>query len=385
MLFRDIIGQERVKQQLLTQAHTGRVAHAQMFTGIGGVGKLKLALAFAQYLACENPSETDSCGQCAQCLQMQRLEHPDLHFAFPIYKKESSSSHVWVCDDYLGDFKKIILEKGYFSQTDWNEQIGATQKQTLIYEAESDEILRKLSLKPFYDGYKTLILWLPEKMNVQCQNKLLKLIEEPPVKTHLLFVSEKQDTILPTILSRVQQISVPTLQEDNIATYLRNAMPYLSVEQSFEYAHLAHGSICEAVRIARNEQDTNEPAFLTAFYDLFANALKLKRGKEPFESINNLRKWADDWAKEGRETLKELLQYIQNQLRENYIASFAEPEINYQTNREKEKLNILQPYFKTSNILKLMNILSLAQQHIEQNGNARIVLFDMTLKITKDI
>ncbi len=309
----------------------------------------------------------------------------DLHFAFPIYKKDSSSSHVWVCDDFLADFKKIILQKGYFSQPDWNEQISATQKQTLIYEAESDEILRKLSLKPFYEGYKTLIVWLPEKMNIQCQNKLLKLIEEPPLQTHLIFVSEKQDSILPTILSRVQQISVPTLAEDEIAEYLRDKMQHISVEQSFEYAHLAHGSISEAVKIAIAEQNNNSSAFLNAFYELFTNTLKLKKGKEPFESINNLRQWSDYWAKEGRETLKELLQYIQQQLRESYIASFSEPDICYQTNSEKEKIKILQPYFKTSNILKLMNIVSLAQQHIEQNGNARIVLFDMTLQITKDI
>ena len=176
MLFRDIIGQEATKQQLRQAVREGRIPHAQLFTGISGIGKLQLALAYAQYLNCPNRTEEDSCGTCPTCLQFQHLQHPDLHFAFPIVKTEDYDR----CDDYVDSWRDIILKKRYFDLDDWHKALGVETKQSMIYEKESQEIIRKLSLKPYGNGYKVMIIWQPEKMNPSSANKLLKLLEEPP-------------------------------------------------------------------------------------------------------------------------------------------------------------------------------------------------------------
>ena len=174
MLFRDIIGQERAKQQLRSAVQEGLIPHAQLFVGQEGVGKLQLAIAYAQYLACPNRTAEDACGVCPTCLQYAKLQHPDLHFAFPIVKTDAGD----VCDDFIDTFRDLILTKGYFDIDDWYSALGVETKQGMIYEKESSEILRKLSLKSFGDGYKVMIIWQPQKMNITCANKLLKILEE---------------------------------------------------------------------------------------------------------------------------------------------------------------------------------------------------------------
>ena len=218
MQFKDIIGQESIKQRLRQSVKEQRIPHAQLLYGEPGIGKLQLAIAYAQYLACPNRTEEDSCGVCPSCLQYQKLQHPDLHFAFPIYKEKSNRDSV--CNDFMGQFREIVLQKGYFSLNDWYAHIGAETKQGVIYEAESSEILRKLSLKAFGNGFKTMIIWLPEKMHNACANKLLKIIEEPPEGTLFLLVSEDPSLLLPTILSRTQQFKVPRLEEKTITKEL---------------------------------------------------------------------------------------------------------------------------------------------------------------------
>ena len=216
MRFCEIIGQDEVIRQLCQSVQDGRIAHAQLFTGLSGVGKLGLALAYAQYIACPNRTNEDSCGICPSCLQYQKLQHPDLHFAFPIVKSDDGD----VCDDFVEKFRNLILENKYFDLEDWYRMMGVETKQGMIYEKESSEILRKLSLKSFGDGYKVMVIWQPEKMNETCANKLLKLLEEPPTKTLFLLVSEHPELLLSTILSRVQEVRVPRLSEDIIASGL---------------------------------------------------------------------------------------------------------------------------------------------------------------------
>ena len=164
MLFNDIIGQEATKQQLRQSVREGRIPHAQLFTGISGIGKLQLALAYAQYLNCPNRTESDSCGTCPTCLQYQHLQHPDLHFVFPIVGSDET------CDAFLDSWREIILQKHYFDLEDWHKALGVETKQSMIYEKESGEILRKLSLKPYGNGYKVMIIWQPEKMNITTAN-----------------------------------------------------------------------------------------------------------------------------------------------------------------------------------------------------------------------
>jgi DNA polymerase-3 subunit delta' len=209
-----------------------------LFSGISGVGKLALALAYAQYLACPHRTEDDSCGQCPSCLQYQKLQHPDLHFVFPIVKENSGD----VCDTYADKWRGLVTERSYFDLEDWYRVLGTETKQGMIYENESTEIIRKLSLKSFSGGYKIMVIWQPEKMNTTCANKILKLLEEPPTMTLFLLVSEHPEQLLSTILSRVQEVRVPRLSEETIAAGLQREYTWLGSEEAQSIAHMANGS-----------------------------------------------------------------------------------------------------------------------------------------------
>lgn len=189
MFFKDIVGQSEVKERLVTSARKGLIPHAQLFCGPEGVGKFPLALAYAQYLNCENPTDNDSCGKCASCVKYAHLTHPDLHFVFPIVKKAAKKKEV--CDDYIADWREFVKQHNYyFNLTQWLDHIDAENSQGLIYAKESEEILRKLSLRIYEAKYKIMIIWLPEKMHESCANKLLKIIEEPTDNTIFLLVSD---------------------------------------------------------------------------------------------------------------------------------------------------------------------------------------------------
>ena len=205
MFFKDIIGQEKAKQRLIREAKEGKIAHAQLFCGREGVGKLPLAIAYARYLSCEHPNEQDACGKCPSCIKYNKLIHPDLHFVFPVIKKKNKDT---TSNDYLAEWRELLLETPYFNLNMWLERMNAENQQAQIFVKESDEIIRKLSLKSSQGGYKIMIIWLPEKMNVECSNKLLKILEEPPTQTIFLLVSEEPDTLLATIQSRTQRFNL---------------------------------------------------------------------------------------------------------------------------------------------------------------------------------
>lgn len=375
MQFKDIIGQEDIKQRLRLSVSEGRIPHAQLFYGQSGVGKLSLAIAFAQYLACEHRTPDDSCGQCPSCLQYQKLQHPDLHFAFPIFKEKAGREIV--CNDFIEQFRKIILDKQYFSQNDWYTAIGAENKQGVIYEAESSEILKKLSLKAFGKGFKTMIIWLPEKMNIACANKLLKIIEEPPEKTLFILVSEESEKLLTTILSRTQQIHIPNIEEGIIARTLRERDEDLSATDALNIAHIANGSWLKALKTIESNEDNM--AQLDMFTSLMRNAW-LVGVKKNYNSLLSLRDWSTQMAAQGREAQKNFLQYALNQIRENYIRNLAQPELNYQTSAESLFSERFAPFINERNVEKLLEEFTTAQVQIEQNGNARIILFDLCLQ-----
>ena len=375
MQFKDIIGQEGVKRRLRLSVEEGRIAHAQLFFGQAGVGKLSLAIAYAQYLACENRTAEDSCGCCPSCLQYKKLQHPDLHFAFPIYKEKSTKETV--CDDFIQQFRQIVIDKQYFSQNDWYAAIGADNKQGVIYEAESGEILRKLSLKSYGNGFKTMIIWLPEKMHVACANKLLKIIEEPPEKTLFILVSEEPDKLLTTILSRTQQIHIPNLTEEEIVNALREKDDEISTNEAKSIAHIANGSWLRAMEtIEQNEQSQTN---LEMFTSLMRNSWLVGRQRK-YDALLLLRDWSTKMAAAGREAQKSFLSYALNQIRENYIRNLSEPQLNYQTMAEEKFSERFAPFINEKNVEQLLNQFSTAQQQIEQNGNARIIFFDLCLQ-----
>lgn len=376
MRFCEIVGQEGVKQQLCQAVLEGRIAHAQLFTGQVGVGKLALALAYAQYIACPHRTATDSCGECPSCLQYQKLQHPDLHFAFPIVKSDSGD----VCDDFVDKFRDLVLNNTYFDLDDWYRVLGVEGKQGMIYEKESSEILRKLSLKSFGDGYKVMLIWQPEKMNAHCANKLLKLLEEPPMKTLFLLVSEHPEQLLTTVLSRIQEIRVPRLSEEVISTALSKEYAWLSHEEANNVAHMANGSYLSAVRTMSETEDNN--GYFDDFVSLMRNAWLVGQKKD-YGALLKLRQWSLDMSdsKVGREKQKAFLQYVQRQLRENFIYNFGYSEMNYQTEKEKEFSKKFSPFIHSGNVEKMMQELSTAEAQIAQNGNAKIIFFDLCLQM----
>ena len=376
MRFSDIIGQETEKTQLRQAVSEGRIPHAQLFVGPAGVGKLALALAYAQYISCPHRDEHDSCGTCPTCLQFNKLQHPDLHFVFPIIKGDEGD----VCDAFADKWRGLLTEQRYFDIDDWYRVLGAETKQGMIYEKESAEIMRKLSLKSFSGGYKIMIIWQPEKMNVTCANKILKLLEEPPTKTLFLLVSEHPEQLLSTILSRVQEVRVPRLGEADIAAGLQTVYSWLSDQEAKTVAHMANGSYLAALKIMSESEDSK--SYFDDFVALMRNAWLVGQKKD-YSALLKLRQWSNDMAdsKVGREKQKAFLQYAQRQIRENYIYNFHCVDMNYQTEAESQFSSKFAPFIHDSNVEKMMNELGKAEQQIAQNGNAKIIFFDLCLQM----
>lgn len=366
--FRDVIGQEAAKQRLLQEAGEGRIPHAQLFCGPEGAGKLPLALAYAKYLCCTNPGPEGTCGTCPSCVKWNKLVHPDVHFMFPIVKSAKGKKEV--CDDYLADWRHLLMNNPYFALPHWLSAMGAENGQALIYARESDEITRKLSLKSVEGGYKITIIWLPEKMHEACANKLLKLLEEPPEKTLFLLVSEMPEQLLSTILSRTQRFSVPRIAEADIALALRDKYAVQSADAD-AIAHMANGSFVKALEtISLNEENQ-------LFFDLFVSLMRLAWQRK----IRELKQWSEQVAGLGRERQKNFLDYCQRMIRENFIYNLHQPEMNYLTRPEENFAIRFAPFVNERNVVGIMEELSEAQLHIVQNVNPRMVFFDFALKM----
>ena len=368
MFFRDIIGQEDIKKQLIKNVQENKIAHAQLFCGGEGVGKLPLAIAYARYISCLHPSDKDACGTCPNCIKFNNLAHPDLHFIFPVVKKKSTKDIV--SDDYLAEWRELITRNPYFNLQTWLEEMGAENQQAQIYVKESSEIIRKLSLKSSQGGYKIIIIWLPEKMNLECSNKLLKLLEEPAEQTVFLLVSEEPDMLLTTILSRTQRINVKAIDEKSLQETL--VIQHGLQEQDAKHiAHRSEGNYLKAIEsISLNEENK-------IFFELFISLMRLSYQRK----IKEMRLWSEKIAAMGREKQKHFLGYCQRMIRENFIYNFHNRSITYLDNEEEAFSTRFAPFINERNVMEIMNELSEAQRHIEQNVNARMVFFDFSLKM----
>ncbi len=366
MLFNEIIGQTAVKERLLRSVKEGKIPHAQLFAGKEGVGKLPLAIAFAQYVCCTDKKENDACGACPSCVKFSKLVHPDLHFVFPVVKPGTSAV---VCDNFVEEFREIILEKKYFSYNDWLQKLNAGNKQATIYVNESNEINRKLSLKSYESDYKIMIIWQPEKMNDECANKLLKIIEEPPSKTLFILVSENPDAIITTIQSRTQRINIPNIE----IAELRNAITShftIAAEDAGDIAHIADGSYISAVETIEMSDENKEN------FDRFISIMRLAYAK----NVKGIKEWSEQMATIGRERQKSFLAYAQRMIRENFMLNFKHKELNYLTKNEYDFSVRFSPFINERNVIDIMNEFALAESHIERNVNAKMVFFDLSLK-----
>ena len=368
MTFSDIIGQEEVKRHLRRLLEEDKLPHAIMFCGPKGAGKLPLALAFAQMLLCQHPTDEGACGTCSDCRMTSFWAHPDLHFSFPIYKGKSSDRPV--SDDFLQEWREQISRSPYFDTEEWLEDIGAENQQIVIYVQESDNLQKKLALKSSQGGRKVVVIWLPERMNEQTGNKLLKLIEEPPSGTHFLLVSQEPDLVLGTIQSRVQRINIPALPEEAICEALQTRHD-MSPEDAALLAHIAQGSYTEALKRMLHDSEQKQ------FFELFIQLMRHSYARR----IKDMHLWALAVSELGRERQKRMLEYFQQQLRENYIYNFHQPQINYLGREEENFSTRFAPFINERNVVGIMNELSDAQRDISQNVNARMVFFDLALKM----
>lgn len=368
MFFKDIIGQEEVKERLQLELREGRVPHAQLFAGPEGAGALPLAIAYARFLLCTHRRETDACGTCPSCVKVNKLVHPDLHFVFPVVKRKGGGDTV--SDDYIREWRELAVSTSYFGLNHWLDAMGAENQQAQIFVKESDELTRKLSLKSSEGGYKVVVLWLPEKMKVECANKLLKLLEEPPALTVFLLVSEEPDRILPTILSRTQRVNVPRLDDSKIATALSERFGLLPSDAA-ETARLANGSYLQALEIIHRSDDNLQ------FFELFVSLMRLAYQRK----VKEMREWSETVATMGRERQKSFLAYCQRMVRENFIFNFHRQELNYMNRDEANFAMRFAPFINERNVIGIADELSEAQVHIEQNVNPRMVFFDFALKM----
>lgn len=366
--FRDVIGHDNLKASLIRSVNAGNIAHAQLFSGIEGVGKFAMAMAYARYIHCTNRGEHDACGDCPSCMQYNALSHADLHFVFPMVRnKDKKKVH---CDDYRQAWDEFISTNTYFGIDEWLHAMNAENKQAVIYADESDEIWRKMTLKSFSSPYKIMIIWLPERMNVECANKLLKLFEEPYPNTIFLLVSNAPDQLLSTIRSRVQQISLPALTLDTIAQALQQQYGITDTDAR-AVAHLSNGSYLKAC----NNLSLNEDNKL--FFDLFVQLMRLAYARR----VKELKVWSEDAAELGRERLRNFLSYTARMIRENYIYNLSQPSLNYMTGEEVQFSTRFAPFVNERNVQEIIAILNSAENDIGQNANAKIGLFDLAVKM----
>ena len=368
MYFKDVIGQKTAKERLIQNVKDGKIAHALLFCGGEGTGKLPLAIAYARYLSCQNPNGEDACGKCPNCVKYDKLAHPDLHFVFPVVKKKSSKDTV--SDDYLPEWRNLLHETPYINMPIWLKEMGTENQQALIYVKESDEIIRKLSLKSSQGGYKIMIIWMPEKMNVECSNKLLKLLEEPPSQTVFLLVSEEPDALLTTIQSRTQRFQLHGIAEEDITRELVQKYG-IQQEDATHITHLSGGNFLKALEIIHLNEDNKQ------FFELFVNLMRLSYQRK----IREMKQWSETLAGMGREKQKNFLSYCQQMIRENFIFNFHHPSLTYMSTEEQNFSTRFAPFINEKNVMNIMDELSEAQRHIEQNVNARMVFFDFSLKM----
>ena len=370
MQFKDIIGHDSVKSRFIQTVKENRVSHAQLLIGPKGVGKLPLAIAFAQYVSCLNRQENDSCGVCSSCKKYQKLIHPDLHFVFPVVKGKGFTNPV--SDNFIDSWRNQLETDPYFDLGDWYRTIGVDNSQGMIYSGESNEIIRKLSLKTYESDYKVMIIWLPEKMHTSCANKLLKMIEEPPTKTLFFMVAEEPDKILQTILSRTQLVKVPRIETSALSKAL-NSEFNLSDQELNNVVRLAEGSYRKARVLIEN---SDENAFN---FESFVSIMRLCYARKVLEIMD----WAEEIAAIGRERQKSLLQYCIRMIRENFILNLKQSEMVYLSGEEMNFSQRFSPFINEENVWIIADELSKAHADIERNANAKIVFLDLSLKLVK--
>ncbi|MEO9893541.1 DNA polymerase III subunit delta' [Aurantibacter sp.] len=376
MRFSEILGLNHIKNHLSSSADAGRISHAQLFIGPEGSGTLPMALAYAQYIICGNSNGENSEGDESCNLKCGAYTHPDMHFAFPVTNSDKVKSHA-VSDHYISEWRQFIKEQPYGNLFDWYRSIGIEKKQGQIGVDEAQDIVKKLALKSYEGGFKVMLIWMADKMNIAAANKLLKLIEEPPEKTVFILIAEDEEQIIQTIKSRCQLLHFPPLSEEAIANALIEKG--LQKQEAMRFAHEANGNYNKALDLLNN--DSEDLIFEKWFVQWVRSAFKAKGNKA---AIHDLISWSESVAKQGRETQKNFLNYCLSVMRQALLINYGAHELAYmKINVDNFHLEKFAPFVHENNILNITEELESAIYHIERNGNGKIILMDLSIKLTR--
>ena len=372
MNWSEVIGQEDIKQKLTSMVDDEHVPHAMILCGPYGCGKMAMAMAMASYLLTEgsvriNPQFNKANSEA----MLGQWEHPDLHFSFPTIKRTGmSADHQPVSGDYAKEWRQMLMQGPYFNISQWMDYMDAANQQAIITGAESDELARKLSLKSSLGGYKVAVIWLPERMNLTSANKLLKLLEEPPHQTIFIMASEEPEKLLDTIKSRTQRIDMKRLTNKDICDALVQQRG-INEAAAQRIARLANGNWMNALDALNTSNENRQ------FFDMFTMLMRLAYTR----NIKELKKWSEAVAAYGREKQRRMLVYFIGQVRENFMYNFRNPELTYMTVEEENFSKKFSPFINELNVIEISELMERANRDIGQNANAKIVMFDMALKM----
>ena len=371
-MFEQVIGQREVQERLMQMVNEDRLPHAIMLCGPQGAGKLALAIGLAKrLLATKVESMFSDQPEYVESAMLKNLEHPDLHFTYPTIKLPSmGSDHKPISDDFAREWHELIMAGPYFTMNEWLEQMGGENQQAIITAGESDELVRKLSLKSSQGGYKVSLVWLPERMNIECANKILKLLEEPPSQTVFIMVCQEPDKLLETIRSRVQRIDVKKIADEDVKSALMEKRG-LDEDTARRISRMANGNWLKAMAMLSVDSE-NE-----LFLDMFQTLMRLAYMRK----VKELKAWSEQMGAMGREKQKRFLEYFLRLARENFMYNFQNEELCYMTQREEEFARNFARFINEANIMDISDLANLAIRDIGQNANAKIVFFDMALKM----
>ncbi len=367
MQFKNVIGQRLLKNQLIKEVKEDKISHAQLFLGKAGYGSLPLALAFVQYIFCENKQADDSCGVCPSCRKVSALQHPDLHFSFPLVLSINKTSN-----PFLPEWRETIASNAYFSSNDWNKAIDSKVRSMTIGTDESQEIIKKLNLKSFEGGYKVMIIWMAEMMNPTCANKLLKILEEPPARTLFILVSETQDSLLQTILSRTQIVKIPRINIDDLSDYLRKCYD-ITNEKADSLAARADGDFLEV----QEELNQNETQDINR--DLFIELMRACYKRKVLEMLE----WSEKVNTHNKEAQKAFLKYALHMFRQSMLKNYTDDQLTRVSSLEDDFLKNFSKFITGNNILPLMELFDKSYYELERNANSKILFTTVCFNVMR--
>lgn len=369
MQFKDVIGQSALKEHLIQEVKSQKISHAQLFLGKPGYGTLPLALAFIQYLFCDQPGSSDSCGTCPSCRKVTDLQHPDLHFSFPVVQAIHKKS-----DPFLTDWRNQIHTSPYFDLYTWTQRIDSKERKPIISTEESQEIIRKLSLKSFEGGYKVMLIWMAEEMNAVCSNKLLKILEEPPAKTLFILISEQQESILPTILSRTQLLHVPRIDQRELAVHLKENYS-LNTEKIDSIISRSSGDLISAIQLIQEENEEH------SYYSLFVNMMRVCFKKD----VNAMLDWAEELSSFGKEFQKGYIFYALHMFRQSMLRNYTNDQLTQVSSEEASFLTNFSRFITGNNLMDFSEAFNAAHYHIDRNANPKIMFTELCFKVMRYI